>query len=136
MAVNGTKNNCVGDYGEFGADSRNESAYLQVDLGEARSVSQINLYRYWDDGRTYRGTVIELSNSADFSGVVYQVYNSDASGALHNRGLGSDSTYAETSNGLNLVLSAPVNARYVRVYMCGSSGGNTNHINELEVFGQ
>lgn len=62
-------------------------------------------------------------------------YISDVSGALHGRGLGSDPVYAETVNGLSLTLTAPVDARYVRVYMCGSSSGNTNHVNELEVLG-
>lgn len=136
MAVDGTKNNCAGNYGEFGSDNKNESAYLQVDLGAVKSVSGVNLYRYWDDNRTYRGTVIELSETENFSGVVYQIYNSDTDGTLHNRGLGSDQTYAETANGLHLTLTEPVNARYVRVYMHGSSGGNTNHINELEVLGR
>lgn len=136
MAVDGTRNNCDGNYGEFGSDSKNESAYLQVDLGAVKSVSGVNLYRYWNDNRTYRGTVIELSETADFSGVVYQIYNSDADGTLHNRGMGSDQTYAETANGLHLTLTGPVNARYVRVYMHGSSSGNTNHINELEVLGR
>ena len=136
MAVDGTRNNCDGNYGEFGSDNKNESAYLQVDLGAVKSVSGVNLYRYWNDNRTYRGTVIELSETADFSGVVYQIYNSDADGTLHNRGMGSDQTYAETANGLHLTLTGPVNARYVRVYMHGSSSGNTNHINELEVLGR
>ena len=136
MAVDGTKNNCAGNYGEFGSDNKNESAYLQVDLGAVKSVSGVNLYRYWDDHRTYRGTVIELSETANFDGVVYQIYNSDTDGTLHNRGLGSDQTYAETANGLHLTLTEPVSARYVRVYMHGSSSGNTNHINELEVLGR
>lgn len=136
MAVDGTKNNCAGNYGEFGTDNKNESAYLQVDLGAVKSVSGVNLYRYWDDHRTYRGTVIELSETADFDGVVYQIYNSDTDGTLHNRGLGSDQTYAETANGLHLTLTEPVSARYVRVYMHGSSSGNTNHVNELEVLGR
>ena len=47
-----------GNYGEFGSDGRDDSVYLQVDLGEVKSISQINLYRYWLDGRVYRGTVI------------------------------------------------------------------------------
>lgn len=136
MAVDGTKNNCAGNYGEFGSDNKNESAYLQVDLGTVKSVSGVNLYRYWDDHRIYRGTVIELSETADFDGVVYQIYNSDTDGTLHDRGRGSDQTYAETANGLHLTLTEPVRARYVRVYMHGSSSGNTNHINELEVLGR
>lgn len=136
MAVDGNKTNTTGNYGEFGADNRDESSYLQVDLEAVKSVSGINLYRYWSDDRIYQGTVIELSETEDFSGVVYQVYNSDATGALHGRGLGSDSTYAETANGLHLTLTAPVNARYVRVYMRGTASGNTNHVVELEVLGR
>ncbi|MCM1441107.1 MAG: hypothetical protein NC131_18180, partial [Roseburia sp.] len=134
MAVNGAKNNSVSDYGELGADGRNESCYLQVDLEEVKSVSGINLYRYWNDGRTYRGTIIELSETEDFAESV-QVYNSDQDGTLHGRDLGSDSTYAETANGLQLELVRPVTARYVRVYVRGSSSGTTNHIVELEVLG-
>lgn len=134
--VDGTKNSST-SYGEFGTDNTDKSSYLQVDLEGVKSISGINLYRYWSDNRTYRGTVIELSETADFSGVVYQVYNSDADGTLHGRGLGSDQTYAETANGLHLTLTAPVNARYVRVYMRGTtSGGTTNHVVELEVLGR
>ena len=137
LAVNGNKGN-TGEYAEFGVDNRDESSYMQVDLGDTKTISRINLYRYWSDNRTYKGTVIELSNTEDFSGVVYQVYNSDTDGTLHNRGLGSDSTYAETSNGLQLTLTAPVDAQYVRVYMRGradGNGGTTNHVVELEVWG-
>lgn len=136
MAVDGSKTDRDGNYGEFGADNRNESSYLQVDLEDMKTITGINLYRYWASARVYRGTVIELSETEDFSGVVYQVYNSDTDGTLHDRGLGSDSTYGETENGLHLTLTAPVKARYVRVYMHGSAGGNTNHINELEVLGR
>ena len=133
-AVNGNKS-AYTDHGEFGGDNRNESSYMQVDLGDIKTISRINLYRFWQNDRIYKGTIIELSETADFSGIVYQVYNSDTDGTLHGRGLGSDATYAETANGLSLTLTAPVDARYVRVYMHGSNRGNTNHIVELEVLG-
>ena len=136
MVVDGNKTNSSGNYGEFGRDGRDDSVYLQVDLGEVKSISQINLYRYWLDGRVYRGTVIELSETEDFATAI-QIYNSDTDGSIHERDCGSDATYEETADGLHLELVAPVNARYVRVYMHGTTtGGRTNHVVELEVLGR
>ena len=131
QAVDGTKNNS--NYGEFGADNRNESSYLEVDLGEVRNISKINLYRYWQDGRTYNGTVIVLSETADFTENTTTVYNSDKEN-FHNLGVGTDDTYAESADGKTIEVDS-VNARYVRVYMHGTGSGTTNHVVELEVIG-
>lgn len=131
MTVDGTKG--INNYGEFGADSRSESSYLEVDLGEVRSVSKINLYRYWEDSRTYNGTVISLSETADFAEKKI-VYNSDKEN-FHNLGAGTDNTYAESEAGKTITLTEPASARYVRVYMHGSDRGTTNHVVELEVIG-
>lgn len=131
MTVDGTKS--VNNYGEFGADGRSESSYLEVDLGEVRSVSKINLYRYWENGRTYNGTVISLSETADFAEKKI-VYNSDREN-FHNLGAGTDNTYAESEAGKTITLTEPASARYVRVYMHGSDRGATNHVVELEVIG-
>ncbi|MEY8426989.1 discoidin domain-containing protein [Lachnospiraceae bacterium 46-15] len=133
MAVDGTKN--TNNYGEFGSDNKADSAYMEVDLEEVKSVSKINLYRYWQDSRVYGGTVIMLSKTADFADKTI-VYNSDAEN-FHQLGAGTDETYAESSSGKSIVLSEPVDARYVRVYMHGKADGTgkTNHVVELEVIG-
>lgn len=133
MAVDRTKD--TSNYGEFGADGNSASSYMEVDLGEVKEVSKVNLYRYWADGRTYAGTVIALSETADFANKTI-VYNSDAAN-FHGLGAGTDATYAETANGKSIVLDQAVNARYVRVYMHGKSDGSgtTNHVVELEVIG-
>ena len=134
MAVDGVNDNTVGNYGEFGADGRTDSSYMEVDLGARYDIESLNLYRYWADGRTYQNTVIALSETADFADP-YIVYNSDAAN-VHGFGAGSDEAYAETSEGHTFVLDELVSARYVRVYMNGTtSGGTTNHIVELEVMG-
>ena len=134
MVVDGTIN--TNNYGEFGSDNSAASSYLEVDLGEVRSVSKINLYRYWRDGRTYGGTVIALSENADFSEKTI-VYNSDADN-FHELGAGTDDTYAESADGKKIVLANAVNARYVRVYMHGKKDGSgkTNHVVELQVIGE
>lgn len=130
-AVDGTKTTL--NYGEFGSDENSASSYLEVDLEGIRSISKINLYRYWSDGRTYNGTVIVLSETADFAQKEI-VYNSDAEN-FHGLGAGTDAAYAETENGKSIELGEAVNARYVRVYMHGQGNSSTNHIVELEVLG-
>ncbi len=138
MAVDGNRStgNCNVNYADFGADNRDESSYLQVDLGNIYKVSSIQLYRYWNGGRIYKGTVIALAeNEADFADKTATViYNSDVDNT-HGFGTGEDATYAETGDGKTFTLSEKVKARYVRVYMHGSNGGQTNHIVELEVYG-
>ena len=134
MAVDGTNNNTVSNYGEFGADGRDESSYMEVDFGSVYDIESLNLYRYWSDGRTYKNTVIALSKTEDFADP-YIVYNSDTEN-IHGFGPGSDAAYAETAAGHTFTLDELVQARYVRVYMNGTAtGGTTNHIVELEVMG-
>ncbi len=131
-AVNGNKT--LNDYADFGKDDSKDSSYIQVDLGKVSDVESINLYRYWNGGRRYNGTVIALSETEAFDNPVI-VYNSDAEN-VHGLGVGTDSTYAETEAGKAIKLKEVTKARYVRVYIHGSSAGDTNHIIELEVMGK
>ncbi|WP_291648285.1 discoidin domain-containing protein [Clostridium sp.] len=130
-AVNGNK--ALTDYADLGSDSNKESSYIQVDIGKVSNIEAINLYRYWSDARTYKGTVIALSETETFSNPII-VYNSDTEN-IHGLGVGLDETYVETQDGKSFKLPEVKNARYVRVYMQGSNKGNTNHIVELEVMG-
>lgn len=120
-------------YCGFGNDSDKESRYLQVDLGDSYELSSINLFRYFQDGRTYNGTVVAISDSADFS-TPEVVYNSDTENK-HGFGAGSDATYAETASGKSFSVEEGKTGRYVRVYMTGSNKGNTNHIVEVQAMG-
>ncbi len=132
MIVDGIKDNTVSNYGEFGSDDRAESAYVQIDLEALCDIESINMYRYWADGRTYKGTVIAISETEDFANPTI-VYNSDADN-FHGLGAGTDETYAETSDGKTIELDNVVQGRYVRAYMYGATG-NTNHVVEIEVMG-
>lgn len=132
MVTDGIKS--LANYGEFGADDRDASSYVEIDLGEVKSISKLKLYRYWSGTRIYKGTVIALSETSDFANKKI-VYNSDKEN-FHNLGAGTDETYTETQNGLDVLLNEPYAARYIRVYMHGSNGGNTNHIVELEAIQQ
>lgn len=133
MAVDGIKEDTNANYGEFGSAGSSESSYLQVDLERLCVIESVSLYRYWADSRTYKGTVIALSQTSDFENPEI-VYHSDKDN-VHGFGAGSDSTYPETESGYTITLPEPKTARYVRVYMYGSTANAANHIVELEVYG-
>ena len=134
MAVDGVKNDTNRNYCDFGTDNNRQSIYLQVDLGSVDLISQINLWRYWGDGRTYNATVIAVSENEDFSNPIV-VYNSDKNN-VHGFGAGSDELYAESAEGKHIESDKLVKGQFVRVYTYGVNGtATTNHIVELEVMG-
>ena len=117
------------------SDGQRHSRYVQVDLGEEYEINKIHLTRYYDDGRIYGPTVIELSKDENFK-EKDQVYNSDTTGTVHNRGEGADPLYSETSAGKTIEFEKKT-ARYIRVYVNGRSDreGTSDHIVELEAYG-
>lgn len=133
------------NYCDFGKDTKNPSevysAYLQIDMKGCFELAEINLYRYWNDGRTYNGTVIASGETEeDFkNGNCKILYNSDKEN-YHGFGEGSDETYVETEAGYKIDLKErfpeeKIEARFIRIYMHGSSSGSTNHIVECQVMG-
>lgn len=142
MAVDGiipaSSDSNYADYGDWYTEF---SSYLQIDLKGNYELTGINLWRYWQDGRTYRGTVIAAAYAEeDFKdGRSTILYNSDAEN-YHGLGEGTDSTYAETANGIKISLAdrfpdQTIEARYVRIYMHGNNTGNSNHVVECQVIG-
>ena len=122
------------NYCDFGTDNQRESLYLQVDLESVELISQINLWRYWADGRTYKGTVVAVSENEDFSNPTV-VFNSDSEN-VHGFGAGKDELYEESEAGRQFELDRLTKGRYVRVYTYGvNNTATTNHIVELQVMG-
>ena len=122
------------------------SVYFQIDLGDVFKLDQINMWRYFTDGRTYQDTMIVASKDANFDAndtVLYSTVSdeSHAYGLLSAEKLADpDDTYAETSAGKTFAANE-TEARYIRIYMRGSvktdgakHGGN--HICEVEVYGK
>lgn len=125
-----------GAFGVFGADHNTKSSYMQVDLGAVREVSSVGLWRYFQDGRTYRDTVVVLSEDETFTSEDTIVYNSDKDN-VHKLGAGQDEPYAETKDGKTFPVPAGTKARYARVYMRGQTDDKTtNHVVEFEVIGR
>jgi len=125
-----------GAFGVFGADHNTKSSYMQVDLGAVREVSSVGLWRYFQDGRTYRDTVVVLSEDETFTSEDTILYNSDKDN-VHKLGAGQDEPYAETKDGKTFPVPAGTKARYARVYMRGQTDDKTtNHVVEFEVIGR
>ncbi len=141
MVVDGQKTNVDGNYGEFGADGKDESSYMQIDLGSVCDVEALNLYRYWNNNRTYKDTVVAVAKTEkDFAdGKATIVYNADENN-FHKLNEAYkkdkyDEEYVESSAGKSWQLPKNTKAQFVRVYMHGSESGKTNHIVEMEVIG-
>lgn len=138
MAVDGIIN--TNNYADIaikdGSTEIKGSAYVQVDFGQVYDVDKVNLYRYFNDGRTYDATVIVLAeNEADFGTDAQKiVYNSDTEN-VHGLGAGTDAKYAESASGKEVTFHAFA-AQYIRVYVNGNDNktANTNHIVELQAW--
>lgn len=128
------------NYGEF--STTGDSVYMQIDLEQSTDITRIELYRYWNDNRKYKGTVIAVAeNESDFSAEdkskVQIVYNSDQEN-VHGFGEGKEELYQETKEGKEFVAKEGTHGRYVRIYVSGKEGETQakkgNHINECKVF--
>ena len=107
--------------------------WMQVDLGAAYDLNEIQLWHYYGDGRSYHDVIVQLSNDATFANGAVTVFNNDTNGSA-GLGLGTDSEYSETSAGKTISF-AIVNARYARFYSNGSTLNGANHYVEIEVYG-
>ena len=155
QATDGTKTDAnnytvVGKDGT-GANGAAKPSYMQLDLGYDVKIDQVNLWRYWADGRTYSATAVVVSDTPDFAEkevLYYSHANVATEGTaatdsdIFNLGVQpSAKLYAETSTGKVLYQHTgdgdKVSARYVRLYVQGKNGADTeNHICEFEVLGQ
>ena len=122
------------------------SVYFQIDLGDVFKLDKINMWRFFNDGRTYQDTMIVASKDANFDAndtVLYSTVSdeSHAYGLLSAEKLANpDTAYAETSEGKTFAANE-TEARYIRIYMRGSVKTNGakhggNHICEAEVYGK
>ncbi|WP_192875234.1 G5 domain-containing protein, partial [Trichococcus alkaliphilus] len=101
------------------ARGTNGLQWVQMDLGAAYDLNEIQLWHYYGDGRSYRDVVVQLSNDATFANGAVTVFNNDTNGSA-GLGLGTDSEYSETSAGKTIVFDT-TKARYARFYSNGST---------------
>lgn len=109
------------------------TGWMQIDLGSKKTVSQIKLWQYFGNGRTYHDVVVQLSNDPNFSAAqTVTVFNNDADDSV-GLGQGTDAEYAETASGRTIHVD-DVRARYVRFWANGSTTNNYNSWVEAQVF--
>jgi chitodextrinase len=107
--------------------------WLGVDLGKIAQISDIKLWHYYADGRTYHDVVVQLSDDPNFASGVTTVFNNDTTNAV-GQGVGSNAAYPETSAGKDIAFN-PVSARYVRMWSDGSTVNMWNHYVEVQIYG-
>ncbi len=142
-ATDGVNNTCAaGTFAIFGSDAAKEPAYMQIDLGAESVISNVKLWRYWEDSRSYADTALVVSNDADFKDKQVLYYSSNNKEAdIFDLGVKpTEGLYNETSAGKDLFVASgdkTVTARYVRLYASGKSDGSKgdNHVIELQVNG-
>jgi YVTN family beta-propeller protein len=94
--------------------------YVQVDLGNAYMVGQVNVWHYSNNNRKYNGTKTQVSED----GISWTtVFDSAVSG-----------TYVESTSG-NIITFNALPTRYIRDYLSGNTTDNTNKWVEIQAFG-
>ena len=124
------KDGADGSYVELGPGVQ----WLQIDLGETRSIYAVALWHYHAQARAYRDVIIQVADDADFIENVQTLFNNDHDNSA-GIGVGTDKEYIETNKG-KLIDAKGVKGRYIRLYSNGSTGSDMNHYIEVEVFGK
>jgi len=102
-----------------------QTAYATIDLGQVVSISEVRVWQYYGDARSYCNQKLELSLNGYFGGEQVTTYNTGP----------SFSSYIESSTG-NVVASNPAGVfRYVRYYSSKSNRNNGVHMAEISVLG-
>ena len=152
LLIDGNKNDnymCAIDSADAYVENNGDSLYYEVDLKDEYELNDIKMWRY-PDGRTYLDTIIVASEDNVFDESDTVIYNAADSAHATNCGFpstaGKDKTYAEAAttsdapNGGHDFPVANAKARYVRIYMAGSTKNNSPrhggcHMTELEIYG-
>lgn len=98
----------------------NSPKYVQVDLGEVKKISEIVVWHYYSDERTYNNTRTEVSED----GFAWEsVFDSSIKG-----------TYKESAGGHRITFDVK-KVRYIRDWLNGSSVNQANHWVEIQALG-
>lgn len=128
--TDGDKDGADGSYVELGPGVQ----WIQIDLGEKKSIYAVALWHYHAQARAYRDVIVQVADDADFVENVQTLFNNDHDNSA-GLGAGKDKEYIETNQG-KLIDAKGVKGQYVRLYSNGSTGSDMNHYIEVEVFGK
>ena len=105
--------------------------WVQIDLEDSFFINKVNLRHNYADGRTYKDVAVQLSEDG---ATWVTIFNNDTNNSL-GLGAGTDSEYASTIAGKDIILTAPIQGRYVKTWSNGSNVGSQNFYVEIEVYG-
>ena len=108
--------------------------WVQVDLGESRTVHAVGVWHFHSQRRAYHDVIIQVSDDPEFKESVTTVFNNDYDGSAK-MGKGADRPYVESNFGL-IVEAKGAEGRYVRLYSRGNTSNEMNHYIEVEVYGK
>lgn len=128
--TDGDKDGADGSYVELGPGVQ----WMQIDLGEAKTIYAVALWHYHAQARAYRDVIIQVSDDSEFVEGVTTIFNNDHDNSA-GLGVGKGKEYIETNKG-KLVDAKGVKGQYIRLYSNGSTGSDMNHYIEVEVFGK
>ena len=128
--TDGDKDGADGSYVELGPMVQ----WVQIDLGEAKTIYAVAIWHYHAQGRAYRDVVVQVADDADFTENVQTLFNNDHDNSA-GLGIGKDKEYIETNKG-KLINTKGAKAQFIRLYSNGSTGSDMNHYIEVEVFGK
>ena len=98
------------------------AVWVQVDLGQVRTLGALRVWHYYRDGRAYKGNRLAVSATGKFAGEETVVFNSAKQG-----------TYAETKSG-RLFTFTPVEARYIRNALSDNTANRSTQWIEIEAY--
>ena len=130
LVTDGDKEATDGSYVELGPGLQ----HVQVDLGKTREIEVIVFWNYHGDPRVYHDVVVQISDDADFITGVKTLFSNDRDNSS-GLGVGKDREYFETYQG-KLIKGKGKKARYVRIYVQGSTADEMNRFTEVEVYGR
>ena len=128
--TDGDKDGADGSYVELGPSVQ----WIQIDLGDAKSIYAIAFWHYHSQARAYRDVIVQVADNAEFTENIQTVFNNDHDNSA-GLGIGSDKEYIETNKG-KLVDAKGVKGQFVRLYSGGSTSSDMNHYIEVEVYGK
>ncbi len=99
------------------------AVWVQVDLGQVRTLGALRVWHYYRDGRAYKGNRLAVSATGKFAGEETVIFDSDKQG-----------TYRETSAG-RLFTFKPVQARYIRNALRDNTSNRSTQWIEIEAYG-
>jgi hypothetical protein len=102
--------------------------WIKFDLSSNKYVTKVKIWHYYGNLRSYHDVILQVStNNIDWT----NKFNNDSDNSA-GQGIGSDLEYEENSNGKEITINT--SARYIRLWINGSTANEYNHYCEVEIY--